>query len=69
LAFLFFSRLPWAIILGILSITLIFTLGATIIYSVRRNSTTIIKNFLYFILYICALEIAPYVLLYQAAMT
>ena len=69
LAFLFFSRLPWAIILGILSITLIFTLGATIIYSVRRNSTTIINNFLYFILYICALEIAPYVLLYQTAMT
>jgi len=69
LATLFFSRLPWAIILVILSITLIFTLGATIIYSVRRNSTTIINNFLYFILYICALEIAPYVLLYQTAMT
>lgn len=69
LATLFFSRLPWAILWDILSIVLIFPLVATLIYSVRRNSTTIIKNFFYFILYICALEIAPYVLLYQAAMT
>ena len=69
MATLFFTRLPMEIIWGFVSLVLIFTLVATVIYSVRRNSATIMNNFLYFILYLCALEIAPYVLLYQAAMT
>ncbi len=48
---------------------ILFLLGLilTLIYSVRRNSITLFRNFLYFILYICALEIAPYALLYQVA--
>ena len=69
MATLFFTRLPMEIIWGFVSLVLIFTLVATVIYSVRRNSATIMNNFLYFILYLCALEIAPYVMLYQAAMT
>ena len=69
IATLFFTRLPMEIIWGFVSLVLIFTLVATVIYSVRRNSATIMNNFLYFILYLCALEIAPYVMLYQAAMT
>lgn len=69
MATLFFTRLPMEIIWGFVSLVFIFTLVATVIYSVRRNSATIMNNFLYFILYLCALEIAPYVMLYQAAMT
>jgi hypothetical protein len=47
----------------------LFLLGLvlTLIYSIRRNSVILFRNFLYFILYICALEIAPYVLLYTVA--
>lgn len=47
----------------------LFLLGLllTLIYSIRRNSVILFRNFLYFILYICALEIAPYVLLYTLA--
>lgn len=33
---------------------------------VKRNYQVIFKNFFYFILYLCALEIAPYVILYKA---
>ena len=32
---------------------------------VKRNYQVIFKNFFYFILYLCALEIAPYVILYK----
>ncbi len=31
----------------------------------KRNQNTIKKNFFYFILYLCALEISPYVILYK----
>lgn len=64
----YFARLPFEITTPIFLWLVLFALTTTIIYSIRRNSSTLITNFLYFILYICALEIAPYALLYQAAM-
>lgn len=64
----YFSRISFEMITPVFLTGVIFGLLVTLFYSVRRNSTTLITNFLYFILYICALEIAPYALLYQAAM-
>lgn len=69
LTIMFFSALSFQTLTPVILFGVIFALFTTVIYSVRRNSATLITNFLYFILYICALEIAPYVLLYQAAMT
>ncbi len=37
----------------------------SIISSIKRNNTVIFKNIFYFILYLCALEIAPYIILYN----
>ena len=39
--------------------------GITMFYCYKRNASTILANFFYFILYLCALEIAPYIILYQ----
>ncbi|MBK5212595.1 MAG: DUF4271 domain-containing protein [Flavobacteriaceae bacterium] len=36
-----------------------------LLYSYRKNGKTILGNFFYFILYLCALEIAPYIILYK----
>ena len=35
-------------------------------YSYRTNGKLILSNFFYFILYLCALEISPYIILYKA---
>ena len=45
---------------GLLVLNLLF-----ILYSVRSYRTLIIDNFFYFILYLCALEISPLLLLYK----
>jgi hypothetical protein len=45
---------------GIVISNLIFLL-----YSYKRNSNLILRHFFYFILYLCALEISPYVILYK----
>lgn len=37
----------------------------TLVSSFRKNTTLILRNFFYFILYLCALEIAPYIILYK----
>ena len=52
----FFYILPWLIIP---------TISFAAITSISRNSTYLIKNFFYFILYLCALELAPYILLFE----
>jgi hypothetical protein len=48
-------------LLGILALTNIFSL--LLIY--RKNQSLITGNWFYFILYLCALEIAPYIILYK----
>lgn len=37
----------------------------SLISSMKRNNSVIFRNIFYFILYLCALEIAPYVILYK----
>ncbi len=37
-----------------------------LLYSYKKNGSLILGNFFYFILYLCALEIAPYIILYKA---
>ena len=52
-------------------ITLVFCLVTAIVnsialfYSYKTNGKLIITNFFYFILYLCALEISPYIILYK----
>ena len=36
-----------------------------LLYSYKKNGNIILSNFFYFILYLCALEIAPYIILYK----
>lgn len=49
-----------------LLILLIISLYALVIFSiVKRNTKVILGHFFYFILYLCALEIAPYIILYK----
>jgi len=45
---------------------IIVTLNAiALLYSYRKNGKLIVSNFFYFILYLCALEISPYIILYK----
>ncbi len=36
-----------------------------LLYSYKKNGKLILSNFFYFILYLCALEISPYIILYK----
>jgi len=58
-----FSPTPYAlyILLGLVILTNIFSL--LLIY--RKNQSLVSGNWFYFILYLCALEIAPYIILYK----
>lgn len=40
--------------------------GIALLYSYKKNTTVIFSHFFYFILYLCALEISPYIILYKA---
>ena len=64
-AFLIYSLKPdtltFIIVLGILLV--INAIGSLSFF--KRNQSVIKKNFFYFILYLCALEISPYVILYK----
>lgn len=37
-----------------------------LLYSYKKNGKLIFRNFFYFILYLCALEISPYIILYKS---
>ena len=41
----------------------------SLIYTYKKNSILIASNFFYFILYLCALEISPYIIFYKFFMT
>lgn len=53
------------ILLIILGLIVVFN-GLGLILSYKNFRSTLLPHFLYFILYLCALEIAPYVILYKA---
>lgn len=49
----------------VIVILLLFFQAISVISSIKRNNTIIFQNIFYFILYLCALEIAPYIILYK----
>ncbi|MCH4822025.1 DUF4271 domain-containing protein [Gramella lutea] len=63
--FLIYTLYPTALIIGIIGgfIVIANTIGLVTIY--RRNQSVLSGNWFYFILYLCALEIAPYIILYK----
>jgi len=62
---LYFNPLLDSIPLSILIISYSSLYILSFIVSIKRISKAIFANFFYFILYLCALEIAPYVILYK----
>jgi len=54
-----------ALSLSIIAITAILSNAIAMIIIYRRNQSALSVNWFYFILYICALEIAPYIILYK----
>lgn len=61
----FFTLKPFKTLLIAFSIVLAGLYIISLISSFKRNWIVILRHFFYFILYLCALEIAPYVILYQ----
>ena len=63
--FLVYTINPTGLILGSIGALAILAnaIGLIIIY--RRNQSVLSANWFYFILYLCALEIAPYIILYK----
>tara|TARA_R110002050_G_scaffold231375_3_gene367216 strand:- start:253 stop:906 length:654 start_codon:yes stop_codon:yes gene_type:complete len=44
----------------------LFLNAIALLYSYNKNGNLIFRNFFYFILYLCALEISPYIILYKS---
>jgi hypothetical protein len=63
--FLIFSFKPSLIILYVIVILLVLINVMGLITTVKTNQSIIKQNLFYFILYLCALEIAPYIILYK----
>ena len=70
--FLFFGNLfflyiyppqPTAVYIFCLAVVLLNAIA--LLYSYKKNGKLIADNFFYFILYLCALEISPYIILYK----
>ncbi|HPF11546.1 MAG TPA: DUF4271 domain-containing protein [Flavobacteriaceae bacterium] len=62
---LFFSIPTTGAIIPILASCIALFYAIALFSSAKRNGTSILQNIFYFILYLCALEIAPYILLYM----
>jgi len=63
--FLYYIIEPTGTILLLFAATLIVFNGIALFYSYKTNRNLIMSNFFYFILYLCALEISPYFILYK----
>ncbi|MBT8261364.1 MAG: DUF4271 domain-containing protein [Bacteroidia bacterium] len=64
LVFFFIYEPTLTVLLTFLGIMVIMNV-VSIIYSYKTNGKLILRNFFYFILYLCALEISPYFILYK----
>ncbi|PVW14166.1 DUF4271 domain-containing protein [Marixanthomonas spongiae] len=62
---LFFIVEPTGKILLIFAAIIVLFNGIALFYSYKTNRNIIFGNFFYFILYLCALEISPYFILYK----
>lgn len=64
-AFFIFNQTPTEIIV-LITISLLVLINLTgLIVSFKVHQNTLIRNLFYFILYLCALEIAPYIIIYK----
>jgi len=63
--FLIYASHPTALIIGLISGFAIIANAIGLIVIYRRNQSVLSANWFYFILYLCALEIAPYIILYK----
>ncbi len=55
--------------LSIFGVSILLFNGIALFYSYKKNRKLIAANFFHFILYLCALEIAPYIILYRLFFT
>ena len=62
---LVYTLTPSALILGIIGSSALIANAIALIVIYRRNQNALSVNLFYFILYLCALEIAPYIILYK----
>ena len=61
----FYVVAPTGVLLLIVAITVVILNAITLFYSYKTNRNLIFKQLFYFILYLCALEISPYIILYK----
>jgi hypothetical protein len=57
------SPSPTVLVLAVIFLVLLN--GIALLYSYKKNTSVIFSHFFYFILYLCALEISPYIILYK----
>ncbi|HIB46920.1 MAG TPA: DUF4271 domain-containing protein [Flavobacteriaceae bacterium] len=62
----FYTYEPTPTILLIVLLVIAVLNGITLFYSYKTNTKLIFRELFYFILYLCALEISPYIILYKA---
>ena len=62
----YFSFKPSLITLLVFTSVLVLFNSFIIFYSLKNYRTLLFSNFFYFILYLCTLEISPYIILYKA---
>jgi len=63
--FLVYSNIPSLPLFYLILSVIILTVSYTLYTIVKKNTVLMSRYWFYFILYICALEIAPYVILYK----
>ncbi|MEZ4858451.1 MAG: DUF4271 domain-containing protein [Flavobacteriaceae bacterium] len=61
----YFVYLPNTATLLIILLFFVFLYAIALLSSIKKNTPLILQNFFYFILYLCALEFAPYIILYK----
>ncbi|WP_353963177.1 DUF4271 domain-containing protein [Aequorivita marina] len=64
--FFLYAFPPTALRLVIFASIMILLNASTLFYSYKKKRKLIMDNFFYFILYLCTLEIAPYIILYKS---
>lgn len=66
--FFLYSINPSKTLVGIVIIFLLMVNIIGIVTTIKNHQKLLINNFFYFILYLCALEISPYIILYKVIM-
>lgn len=64
--FFLYAFPPSAIALLIFGSVIVLLNAIALLYSYKKKGKLILDNFFYFILYLCTLEIAPYIILYKS---